>query len=185
MFVGLTALTLSIADRSLRWLRRCGRSRACSGCCVLVLPWFIAIVAASGDSFFAESLGHDMLDKITSGQEAHGAPPGFYLLLFWVTFWPGAILAGLAVPAIWAARREPGRALPAGLDRTVLDRVRGGDDQAAALRAAALSGHRHSDRRHHRGRRAVPQSVAGARHRRVVSVSRRSLPSPCRSAFSC
>ena len=49
-----------------------------------------------------------MLAKVTSGQEAHGAPPGYYLLLFWVTFWPGSVLAGLAAPAVWQARREPG-----------------------------------------------------------------------------
>jgi 4-amino-4-deoxy-L-arabinose transferase-like glycosyltransferase len=49
-----------------------------------------------------------MLEKVTSGQEAHGAPPGFYTLLFFVTFWPGCVLATPSVPAIWQARREPG-----------------------------------------------------------------------------
>jgi len=42
-----------------------------------------------------------------SAQESHGAPPGVYLLLFWITFWPGAPLAGMAAPAVWRARREP------------------------------------------------------------------------------
>jgi len=75
---------------------------------VLVLPWFIAIIAKSGDSFFVQAIGQDMLAKITSSQEVHGAPPGYYFILFWVTFWPGSILAGLATPMIWKARREPG-----------------------------------------------------------------------------
>jgi 4-amino-4-deoxy-L-arabinose transferase-like glycosyltransferase len=48
-----------------------------------------------------------MLSKI-GAQESHGAPPGVYLLLFWVTFWPGAPLAAMAAPAVWRARREPG-----------------------------------------------------------------------------
>ena len=48
-----------------------------------------------------------MLSKLAA-QESHGAPPGVYLLLFWVTFWPGAPLAGMAAPAVWRARREPG-----------------------------------------------------------------------------
>ena len=108
MFVVLTALTLSIADRSLRWIRQLRPLTGLLWLLVLVSPWFIAIVAKSGDSFFVQALGHDMLDKITSGQEAHGAPPGFYLLLFWVTFWPGAVLGALATPTIWKARREPG-----------------------------------------------------------------------------
>ena len=45
---------------------------------------------------------------MASGQESHGAPPGYYLALFWVTFWPAAPLALLAAPAVWAVRREPG-----------------------------------------------------------------------------
>lgn len=108
MFVGLTALTLSIADRSPRWVKQLRPVAGFFWMLLLVSPWFIAIVAKSGDSFFAQSLGHDMLDKITSGQEAHGAPPGFYLLLFWVTFWPGSVLAAIAAPTVWKARREPG-----------------------------------------------------------------------------
>ena len=35
-------------------------------------------------------------------------PPGLYLVLFWLTFWPGAPLAAMAAPAVWRARREPG-----------------------------------------------------------------------------
>jgi 4-amino-4-deoxy-L-arabinose transferase-like glycosyltransferase len=108
MFVALTALTLSIADRSWRWMFKLRPLAGFAWLIVLVLPWFIAIVAKSGDSFFMKSVGDDMLSKITSGQEAHGAPPGYYLLLFWVTFWPGCVLAGLAAPMVWKARREPG-----------------------------------------------------------------------------
>ena len=73
-----------------------------------MLPWFVAIVVKSGGSFFAQSVGEDMLAKVIGGQESHGAPPGFYFLLFWVTFWPGSVLAGLAAPRVWQARREPG-----------------------------------------------------------------------------
>jgi 4-amino-4-deoxy-L-arabinose transferase-like glycosyltransferase len=108
MFIVLTAVTLSIADRSWRWI---GNMRPLTGLAwmiLLVLPWFIAIVLKSGDDFFVKAVGDDMLAKITSGQEAHGAPPGYYLLLFWVTFWPGCVLAGLAAPMVWKARREPG-----------------------------------------------------------------------------
>ncbi|MDO8877779.1 MAG: glycosyltransferase family 39 protein [Pseudolabrys sp.] len=108
MFVVLTALALSIADRSVRWIAQLRPMLGLAWLLLLVSPWFIAIVAKSGDSFFMKAVGDDMLSKITSGQEAHGAPPGLYLLLFWVTFWPGAILAGLAAPTIWKARREPG-----------------------------------------------------------------------------
>jgi 4-amino-4-deoxy-L-arabinose transferase-like glycosyltransferase len=108
MFVALTALTLSIADRSGRWIWKLRPLVGLIWLLVLVLPWFVAIVVKSGASFFEHSVGEDMLAKVFGGQESHGAPPGFYFALFWVTFWPGSVLAGLAAPRIWQARREPG-----------------------------------------------------------------------------
>jgi 4-amino-4-deoxy-L-arabinose transferase-like glycosyltransferase len=108
LFVGLAALMLVTLDRSFAWLGRLKPAAGLAWMLLLVLPWFVAIVAKSGDSFFAESLGHDLFAKLGSGQESHGAPPGTYLVLFWLTFFPGAILAGLAVPAIWRGRAEPG-----------------------------------------------------------------------------
>jgi 4-amino-4-deoxy-L-arabinose transferase-like glycosyltransferase len=108
MFVGLCMVSLVAVDRSVRWL---GALRPVLGLLwltVLVLPWFLAIVGRSGSTFFAESVGHDLIAKIISVQEAHGAPPGYYLLLFWVTFWPGAALAVMSVPSVWAARHEKG-----------------------------------------------------------------------------
>ena len=107
MFVGLTIVTLAILDRSAAWLWRLRPVWGLMWTLVLVLPWFVAIFWRAGDAFFADSIGGDMLSKL-SAQESHGAPPGVYLLLFWVTVWPGAALAGLAAPAVWRARREPG-----------------------------------------------------------------------------
>jgi 4-amino-4-deoxy-L-arabinose transferase-like glycosyltransferase len=107
MFVGLTIVTLAILDRTAAWLWRLRPVWGLTWMLVLVLPWFIAIFWKAGDSFFVDSLGGDMLSKLAA-QESHGAPPGTYLLLFWITFWPGAALAGMAAPAVWRARREPG-----------------------------------------------------------------------------
>ncbi len=108
LFVILTIGTLAILDRSAVWLWRLRPVWGLIWLLVLVLPWFVAIFWRAGDTFFADSVGGDMLSKLAGGQESHGAPPGTYLLLFWVTFWPGAPLAGMAAPAIWRARREPG-----------------------------------------------------------------------------
>src|SRR5437868_2002946 len=107
MFAGLTIGTLAILDRSAAWLWRLRPVWGLMWTLVLVLPWFVAIFWRAGEAFFSNSLGGDMLSKL-GAQESHGAPPGLYLLLFWVTFWPGAALAGMAAPAVWRARREPG-----------------------------------------------------------------------------
>jgi len=108
MFVALTALALSIADRSARWIWTLRPATGFAWLLVLVLPWFAAIVVKSGATFFIDAIGQDMLAKVTGGQESHGAPPGYYFILFWVTFWPGSVLAGLAAPRVWQARHEPG-----------------------------------------------------------------------------
>jgi 4-amino-4-deoxy-L-arabinose transferase-like glycosyltransferase len=107
MFVGLTIVTLAILDRNASWLWRLRPVWGLMWLLVLVLPWFVLIFWRAGETFFTDSVGGDMLAKFV-GQESHGAPPGLYLLLFWVTFWPGAPLAGMAAPAVWRARREPG-----------------------------------------------------------------------------
>ncbi len=107
MFVGLTMVTLAILDRSAHWLWRLRPVWGLMWMLVLVLPWFVAIFWRAGDAFFADSIGGDMLNKL-SAQESHGAPPGVYLLLFWITFWPGAPLAAMAAPAVWRGRRDPG-----------------------------------------------------------------------------
>src|SRR5580698_6794503 len=107
MFVALAIVMLAILDRSAAWVWRLRPVWGLMWMLVLVLPWFVAIFMRAGDAFFSDSIGGDMLSKLAA-QESHGAPPGLYLLLFWVTFWPGAPLAAMAAPAVWRARREPG-----------------------------------------------------------------------------
>jgi 4-amino-4-deoxy-L-arabinose transferase-like glycosyltransferase len=107
MLVGLCIAALVILDRSGSWLWRLRPIWGVMWVLSLVLPWFVAILLKSGENFFADSLGGDLLSKVASAQEAHGAPPGTYFVIYWLTFWPGAVLTGLAVVPIWKARREP------------------------------------------------------------------------------
>jgi 4-amino-4-deoxy-L-arabinose transferase-like glycosyltransferase len=107
MVVGLAALSLAVADRSARWIMRLRPLVGILWILLLVLPWFVAIMGKAGESFLQESVGHDLIGKLFQGQETHGAPPGYYLLLFWLTFWPAAPLAAVAAPAVWRHRREP------------------------------------------------------------------------------
>ncbi|RAI34053.1 ArnT family glycosyltransferase [Rhodoplanes serenus] len=107
MVVGLTVVTLAAVDRSARFLLRLKPLPGLAWMLLLVLPWFVAIVIKSGDSFFAESVGRDLWAKVGSGQESHGAPPGYYLLLFWGTFFPASILVPMAAGAVWRGRRHP------------------------------------------------------------------------------
>jgi hypothetical protein len=154
---------LALTDRSVRWLSGLRPVAGVLWLCLLALPWFLAIVSRSGSNFFAESVGHDLMSKVVSVQEAHGAPPGSYFVLFWVTFWPGATLAAMAVPSIWVARREKGAKFLLCWIVPAVDRAGTGGHQTAALSAAALSGDCDPDFRRRRSARAVAQSLAHAR----------------------
>jgi 4-amino-4-deoxy-L-arabinose transferase-like glycosyltransferase len=106
--VGLAVLTLVAIDRSAHWLSRLQPAAGVLWALALVMPWFVAIFVRSGGSFFVDAIGEDMFAKVAGAQETHGMPPGFYFAAFWLTFFPGAMLAGLATPAVWRARGEPG-----------------------------------------------------------------------------
>ncbi|MBJ6125089.1 glycosyltransferase family 39 protein [Microvirga sp. BT325] len=106
MFAGLAAAVLSYKERSARWLLTLRPWLGLLFTLAIVLPWFVAIAIKSGGEFFAASVGKDMLGKVGTAQKYHWAPPGFYLLSFFATFWPGAILATIAVPFAWIHRRE-------------------------------------------------------------------------------
>jgi 4-amino-4-deoxy-L-arabinose transferase-like glycosyltransferase len=108
MFVGFAAVALIAMDRSARWMWRLKPLVGVPFAIAIVAPWLVAIMIRSGGGFFVESLGQDMFAKVTGGQETHGLPPGFYLATFWLTFLPGALLAGVAAPAVWRSRAEPG-----------------------------------------------------------------------------
>lgn len=104
---GTTLLALAVGERRVAWMARLRPLLGLPVMAAIALPWLIAITLATDGAFFQASVGHDMLGKLFSGQESHGAPPGTYLLSFWGTFWPFSLIAGLAAPWVWRNRREP------------------------------------------------------------------------------
>ena len=106
LVAALCVAALVIRDRSIRWLAGLRPLVGLVWFAALVLPWFLTVSAQSGPALIADST-RDILPKLFRGMEGHGAPPGYYFVLFWVTFWPGSMLAGLAGRAVWTSRREP------------------------------------------------------------------------------
>jgi len=101
----MTVLALAAADRD--WRGWPGALRIGWGlplALALVLPWLVAVQVATSGGFLAEAVGHDMLGKMAGGQEAHGAPPGYYLLLLLATFWPGSLFLAAAARRAWRHR---------------------------------------------------------------------------------
>jgi 4-amino-4-deoxy-L-arabinose transferase-like glycosyltransferase len=103
LIVGFTIVALAVLDRSWRWL---GRLR------LVGLLWFAALVALPLALLLSRAdeagIASELTARLLGGFEGHGGLPGYYLVLFWLMFWPGAVLAGLVVPMVWRVRREPG-----------------------------------------------------------------------------
>lgn len=107
MIAALTVLALAVADRRARWLGTLHIGWGFVILSVLVLPWLFAVQSATQGRFLAEALGHDLLAKVQSGQESHGAPPLTFLALLPLTFWPGSLLLLPALIMAWHRRADP------------------------------------------------------------------------------
>lgn len=101
-----TILALVLADRELKLLRALRPLPGLLLLAAIVLPWFVAIQYASHGEFMQKAFYGDFLSKLLSGRESHGAPPGYYLLLFPVLFWPGSLLVVRYLPSMWQRRGE-------------------------------------------------------------------------------
>jgi 4-amino-4-deoxy-L-arabinose transferase-like glycosyltransferase len=100
----LTAGSLSFVDREARWL---GGLRPLWGvplAAAISAPWLVAITRATDGAFLDQAVGHDLFGKLAGVQEAHGAWPGYYLLLLFISFWPGSLLLGPAASWSWRQR---------------------------------------------------------------------------------
>lgn len=106
MVAGLTIIALALQERSLHWMKGAYYLWGSLAFLILVLPWFIAIGLHTDWAFYIDSVGKDMLAKVATGKESHGAPPGTYLGISVATFWPVSIFFILSLPWIWAERKR-------------------------------------------------------------------------------
>ena len=104
---GLTVLALLAWDRKAGWLNGLRPLWGIPLMLIIALPWYVAIGELSHGGFYKIAIGHSMMNKVTQGQQAHGAPFGYHLAAFPITFWPGSLMAVMATPFVWARRREP------------------------------------------------------------------------------
>ncbi len=101
----LTPLTLAWVQKDKLWWKHLRPSYGWLISLLIALPWCLAIAIVSHGQFFTNAVGTNFLGKVTSGQQAHGLPPGYYLLVFLITFWPGSLFTVWSLPFIWMERK--------------------------------------------------------------------------------
>ncbi|MEA1940801.1 MAG: glycosyltransferase family 39 protein [Pseudomonadota bacterium] len=106
LFVGLALAALLVWDRKAAWLAELKPVWGVPLFLAIVLPWYIAIGVVSEGGFYAEAVGDSLMGKVGESQQSHAGPPGYYLGLFSLTFWPGSLFAVFAGWWTWTHRGE-------------------------------------------------------------------------------
>jgi len=92
----LTVAVLAVLDRRIAWLKDLKPLRGLALLAAMVAPWLIAITIRSDGAFWQASVGQDLGAKLASGQESHGAPPGYFAITWSLYVWPFGLLAVVA-----------------------------------------------------------------------------------------
>jgi 4-amino-4-deoxy-L-arabinose transferase-like glycosyltransferase len=108
MVAGLCLLLLRLWDGKSPWMRRIGWVWGLLLVVLIVGPWAMAITVATNGEFWSKAVGGDFGQKLIGGQESHGAPPGYYLLLLPMLLYPATVLLPAALGAGWTRRFAPG-----------------------------------------------------------------------------
>ena len=108
MVAALTLATLGVWDRNAVWIKRLGWGWGVLLVLLIVGPWAMAITVATNGGFWGKAVGGDFGSKLVGGQESHGAPPGYYLLLLPLLLYPATVLLPAALGTGWTRRFAPG-----------------------------------------------------------------------------
>jgi 4-amino-4-deoxy-L-arabinose transferase-like glycosyltransferase len=103
----LTIVALIWSQRQWRWLAGLYPVVGVIALIMIVGPVGYMLELATAGAFTAQAVGGDMLPKLLSGQESHGAWPGYFLLLLPFTFWPASLFVLPALQLAWQVRRHP------------------------------------------------------------------------------
>ena len=76
---------------------------------LIVTPWFVMIQSGNNSEVLFGSIKKDMILKLISAQESHGAPPGSYILSSFISAWPIALF--IVPTTIWVFLNKSNKAV--------------------------------------------------------------------------
>ena len=104
----LTLLTLWAWDRKAAWMSSLGWTWGVALILLVVGPWAWSITVTTDGAFWTGAVVGDMLSKVASGQESHGAPPGLHAVLAPLLLFPATALLPAGLVLGWSRRDETG-----------------------------------------------------------------------------
>ena len=100
MVVGLTTAALVVWERRVGWLKPLLFWPGPLLAALIIVPWFAAIQIATDGNFIREAFLDDLAPKLSSGDESHGAWPGYHLLTLSILSVP---FIYFLIPGFWKA----------------------------------------------------------------------------------
>ncbi|MBI1236178.1 MAG: phospholipid carrier-dependent glycosyltransferase [Alphaproteobacteria bacterium] len=100
MVAGLTMATLIVWERRMGWLKPLLFWPGPILAALIILPWFVAMELMIEGGFIRAAFIDDLAPKLASGDEGHGAWPGYHLLTLSALTLPFVIFL---VPGLWKA----------------------------------------------------------------------------------
>ena len=108
LVAALAMLALWGWDRKAAWMGGMGWTWGIALVLLVVGPWAWAITVTTDGGFWTGAIMGDMISKVTSGQESHGALPGLHTVLSPLLLLPGAVLLPAALVFGWGHRAQTG-----------------------------------------------------------------------------
>lgn len=106
LFALLTIVMIILLDRSIVWIKQLKLLAGFFIVIVVSLAWLVPISLASHSNFLWDMLRNDALPKVLGAQQSHGQPPGFFLVLLPLMFWPASLFLMHAVLHAWHQRKN-------------------------------------------------------------------------------
>lgn len=102
----VTLFSVCALERSWQFWRACKPLIGVSLTVIITLIWLIIFSWAGHGNFLWDMIHGDVLPKLAGGQQSHGAPPGTFLLIYPLMFWPTSIFTVLAIHYAWQQRKQ-------------------------------------------------------------------------------
>ncbi len=73
---------------------------------LLSAPWYLMMLLGTKGQFLQVAVKQQLVHRVTTGMEQHGAPPGFYVALSVLVFFPWSCLGPMAILGAWRRRKQ-------------------------------------------------------------------------------
>jgi 4-amino-4-deoxy-L-arabinose transferase-like glycosyltransferase len=101
LVVILSSLSLAALTRRWTWLQAVRPALGLLIVVAAVAPWLVLLSERYGLARYLALVYDETIGRAGSARENHFGPPGYHLVILIATFWPGSIVAGMAVLRSW------------------------------------------------------------------------------------